>query len=589
MQIPGGTIDTSNGKNPRLTSAQFWSNVCRKHETFSSQALNNLIRTLKKKDANESTDIVKHLEELEVLRTKLSNVELTFDDSVFNAFIIGSLPPSWDAYTVTINGMQNGSDQKKGLTTVELVNNLTTEYERRVTTQNSAERDQTYYQSSLPHAGSSQKRYCTICRKGGHWTSSCGTTGGKENNKRKRVKGNGTNLAMEAEDDSTPNVSNHVALAANDTFTPCYTWLADTGTTSHIACNKSQFSVYRKADKNITGVGNTRVKVIGSGAVVLTTNANGNANKLLLSDVLHVPTATDSLFSVGRFVEHGNTFTANNTGGYFYNSQGGLVMTSGLHNALFPLNTSLSSDVVNVSQGSHTWLEWHKRFGHIAVSGLQHLQRRNLIDGFNVDESSELVDCETCIQAKQSRTPFPSTVDHETTFPGELTHIDLWGPARFTATNGARYYMTLIDDYSRHCTLKLLEKKSDAPQKIKDYLTSIFVQSRNMPKAVQTDNGTEFMNADLKSWLEHRGIDLRPTAPYSPEQNGIAERYNRTLADLVRAMLLAQRIPKVLWGTAALHAVYLRNRAFTRVISDKTPFERWHGKRPNVENLQEFG
>ena len=52
MQIPGGTIDTSNGKKPRLTSAQFWNNVCRKHETFSSQALNNLIRTLKKKDAD---------------------------------------------------------------------------------------------------------------------------------------------------------------------------------------------------------------------------------------------------------------------------------------------------------------------------------------------------------------------------------------------------------------------------------------------------------------------------------------------------------------------------------------------------------
>jgi hypothetical protein len=267
MQIPGGTIDTNNGKKPRLTSAQFWNNICRKHETFSSQALNNLIRTLKKKDADESTDIVKHLEELEVLRTKLGNVELTFDDSVFNAFIIGSLPPSWDAYTVTINGMQNGGDptlSRRGLTTVELVSNLTTEYERRITTRNSAGHDQTY-QSSLPHAGSPQKRgklddatcricqydnhttdecrwkrdntgYCTICRRGGHWTSSCGIAGkgGKVNNKRKRMKGNGANMATEAEDNPTPeNVSNHVAMVANVNRLPCYTWLADTGTTSH--------------------------------------------------------------------------------------------------------------------------------------------------------------------------------------------------------------------------------------------------------------------------------------------------------------------------------------------------------------------
>ena len=534
MQIPGGTID-NNVNKPHLTSAQFWNNVSCKHETFSSQALNNLIRTLKKKDADESTDIVKHIEEMEALRTKLGNVELIFDDSVFNAFLLGSLPPSWDAYTITINGMQNGSDQtssKRGLTTIKLISNLTSEYERRI---NLAERDRTY-QSTLPYAGSPQNRrkisdvtcricqydnrttddcrwkkngYCTICRKGGHWTGSCDTLGkgGKANNKRKRAK-DGANMATEAEDSSTipENVSNHVALMANETFTPCYNWLADTGTTSHIACNKSQFSAYRKADKNITGVGNTCVKVIGSGAIVLTTQANGNMNKILLNDVLHVPTATDSLFSVGRFIERGNTFTANKTGGYFYNSQGGLIMTSELRNALFPLNASLSSNVANVSRGSHTWLEWHKCFGHIAISGLQHLRHGNLIDGFDVDESSELMDCETCIQAKQSRNPFPSAVDHETTFPGELTHIDLWGPARFTATNGARYYMMLIDDYSHHCTLKLLEKKSDAPQKIKDYLTSILVQSQNMPKAVQMDNGTEFMNADLKSWLEHRGF-----------------------------------------------------------------------------------
>jgi hypothetical protein len=149
--------------------------------------------------------------------------------------------------------------------------------------------------------------------------------------------------------------------------------------------------------------------------------------------------------------------------------------------------------------------------------------------------------------------------------------------------------MTLIDDYSRHCTLKLLEKKSDAPQKIKDYLTSIFVQFQHMPVAIQTDNGTEFINNELVSWIEGCGMHIRPSAPYSPQQNGIPERYNRTLADLIRAMLLTQCIPKILWGTAALHAVYLRNRAFTRAISDRTPFERWHGKRPNVEHLQEFG
>ena len=86
--------------------------------------------------------------------------------------------------------------------------------------------------------------------------------------------------------------------------------------------------------------------------------------------------------------------------------------------------------------------------------------------------------------------------------------------------------MMLIDDYSCHCTLKLLEKKSDAAQKIKDYLTSIFVQFQHMPVAIQTDNGTEFINTELVSWIEGCGMHICPSAPYSPQQNGIPERYN---------------------------------------------------------------
>ena len=116
-------------------------------------------------------------------------------------------------------------------------------------------------------------------------------------------------------------------------------------------------------------------------------------------------------------------------------------MTSSLCNALFPLNASIPSDVTNISQASPTWLEWHKRFGHIAVSGLQCLQHLNLIDGFNVDETSWPLDCDTCIQAKQHHASFLSTIDWTTTYPGELTHVDLWGPAQFTATNGAQYYV----------------------------------------------------------------------------------------------------------------------------------------------------
>ena len=634
MQIPGG-VEVNGSSTPSLiTSAEFWDNVCDKHETFNSQAISNLIRTLIKKQAVDSTNIVKHLDEMEVLRTTLANHDLSLEDQVFNAIIIGTLPTSWDSYTATIHGSLHDRKlwkvhwSKKGFSTVELISNLTSEYERRIATPIS--HDVTYQATaSTSRGGPSRKRqrddtdacricqfnnhstdecrwkkngqgYCALCQRGGHWTNNCSgqekdSKGKASNYKRKRHKGAGGNSANATQSASTDtqttsrNVSNHVVATATNTSTSCYGWLADSATTSHIACDESQFSVYQQIDETITGVGDIRVSAIGRGMVNLITHVDGKRNELILNDVLHVPNTTDALFSVGRFVERGNTFFADKTGGYFYNETGHLVMTSKLENALFSLNASISHDKVNVVRGTHSWLEWHKRYGHVAVSGLQHLRRRNLVDGFDVDESSDFVDCETCVQAKQHRAPFPQTVERTSTYPGEITHVDLWGPARFTATNGARYYMSFIDDYSRHCTLKLLAKKSDAPQQMKDYLAWVDCQLGKVSRSVLTDNGTEFVNNELRDWFSHHGKQLDTSSPYSPQQNGVAERYNRTLGDLIRAMLLGQKIPKVLWATAALHAVYLRNRAFTRTLPEQTPFERWSGKQPNVENLQEFG
>ena len=92
-----------------------------------------------------------------------------------------------------------------------------------------------------------------------------------------------------------------------------------------------------------------------------------------------------------------------------------------------------------------------------------------------------------------------------------------------------------------------------------------------------------------QSWLAKQGIMLRLTAPYSLQQNSIAKRCNCTSADLIRAMLIEQCLPKVLWGTAVLHAAYLHNQAYTTTLPSVTPYECWTHKKPNVSSLQEFG
>ena len=173
---------------------------------------------------------------------------------------------------------------------------------------------------------------------------------------------------------------------------------------------------------------------------------------------------------------------------------------------------------------------------------------------------------------------YPTSGGHKTMYTGEIAHTGLWGPTRFTTINGRHY--------SRHCAIALLKQKSDAAGILKGYLTYVECKLKCKPMVIYAENGKEYVNKDLTSWLAQQGIVLHLTASHSPEKNGIAGRYNETLADLIRAMLLAKNLPKSLWGVAAKH---VRNRAYTKPLPDSAPMTRWNGERPNVQSFREFG
>jgi transposase InsO family protein len=105
------------------------------------------------------------------------------------------------------------------------------------------------------------------------------------------------------------------------------------------------------------------------------------------------------------------------------------------------------------------------------------------------------------------------------------------------------------------------------------------------PKAIQIDRGKEFINNKLEKWCKEKGIEIHLTAPYSPSQNGVAERMNRTLVELRRAMLTAQDLLEFLWEYAILHAAYLQNLSFTKRLENQTPYQGWHNRKPDVSHL----
>ena len=109
------------------------------------------------------------------------------------------------------------------------------------------------------------------------------------------------------------------------------------------------------------------------------------------------------------------------------------------------------------------------------------------------------------------------------------------------------------------------------------------------PKKIQADNGKEYMNKELLDSCHAQGIHFDFTAPYSPQQNGVAERYNRTLEELMQAMLTARHLSTSLWSAGIQHAAYWYNHSYTHAIPNCTPYEHWFKERPDVAHLREFG
>lgn len=236
-----------------------------------------------------------------------------------------------------------------------------------------------------------------------------------------------------------------------------------------------------------------------------------------------------------------------------------------------------------INEPAQSWETWHKRFGHIGYSSLQHILDKNLVEGFNVNINTPKPDCVACTEAKQTVEPFDQHSEKETE-PGDLTHIDLWGKYDITSINGNQYFLLMVDDSSRFITTEFLRDKGRAAEKVKEYLAKLISHNRK-PKAIRLDRGKEFLN--VSSWCQEKGIDIQKTAPYSPSQNGVAERMNRTLVEISRAMI--RGLPEFLWEYAIAHASYLRNRVSTKSVKGQTPYEKWFKKKPNISHLREFG
>jgi transposase InsO family protein len=173
--------------------------------------------------------------------------------------------------------------------------------------------------------------------------------------------------------------------------------------------------------------------------------------------------------------------------------------------------------------------------------------------------------------------------------PLELLHMDLFDSIAYISIGGSKYCLVIVDDYSRFTWVFFLQEKSQTQETLKGFLRQAQNEFGLRIKKIRSDNGTEFKNSQIEGFLEEEGIKHEFSSPYTPQQNGVVERKNRTLLDMARTMLDEYKTWDWFWAKAINTACYSINQLYLHRILKKTSYELLTGKKPNVSYFRIFG
>ncbi|KAK1677131.1 hypothetical protein QYE76_037979 [Lolium multiflorum] len=194
-----------------------------------------------------------------------------------------------------------------------------------------------------------------------------------------------------------------------------------------------------------------------------------------------------------------------------------------------------------------------------------------------------------CVAGKQLKKRHPIKSIVTTSRPLELLHLDLFGPSHYDTLGGSKYGLVIVDDYSRYSWVFLLKSKDETYREFIIFAKKAQRMYESEIKAIRTDNGTEFKNYTMQEFVDDEGIKREFSAPYTPQQNGVVERKNRTIIEMTRTMLSEFKSPHNFWGEAIYTVVHYSNRLFLRPLHNKTPNELLTGNKPNVMYIRVFG
>ena len=364
-------------------------------------------------------------------------------------------------------------------------------------------------------------------------------------------------------------------------------WIFDTRASNHMTgCREAFFEL----DTGVTGTvrfgDGSVVRIEGCGTILFSCK---NGEHRALPNTYYIPRLTANIVSCGQLDEV--DFEISIRGGVMQvrdEQQRLLAKISRGPGRLYVLELAIARPICLAAHAKEDAWRWHARFGHTNFAALRKMGREGLVRGLPVLSQVEQL-CEACLAGKHRRASFPSQASQRSATSLELFHGDLYGPITPATPSGNRYFLLLVDDFSRYTSIALLDTKDAAPAAIKRIQVATERRSGKKLLALRTDRGGEFTSAEFSKYCAELGVVRQLTAPYTPQQNGVAERRNQTIVGMARSMLKASGLPGSFWGEATNTAVYILNRTTTRGTGGRTPYELWNGSTPAVHHLRTFG
>ncbi|KAK8570584.1 hypothetical protein V6N13_032201 [Hibiscus sabdariffa] len=412
---------------------------------------------------------------------------------------------------------------------------------------------------------------CYVCGLFGHKAYHCEHCGNRQHVAR-------MNVAENKDDDIIATVVSEVNLVENNTE-----WEVDTGASKHFCATGEYFTEFEGGNKGKkVYMGNSSsFEVLEKGKVLLKLTSG---KTLALNNVLYVPAMRRNLISGGLLNKAGIklVFEADKL---VLSRNNDYIGKGFLNGGLFVIETQLNENKASTSAYIFETIDmWHARLGHVNIHSLKKMMKMNIMPKLDITNFNK---CEICVEAKHAKPHFKIVSNRKTELL-ELIHTNLADFRNTESKGGKHYYITFVDDFSRYTKVYLLRTKYEAENFFLIYKAEVENQLGRRIKWLRSDRGGEYGSNFLKEVCEKNDIIHETSAPYFPQQNGIAERKNRTLKEMMNSLLISSGLSDNMWGDAILSANHILNRVPHKKL-DHTPYELWKGYASNLQYLKVWG